>query len=723
QLLCLTFTKAGAAEMANRINAVLARWVRLEDTKLYKELEYLGATPSTAVRERARTLFASVLDCPGGGLRIDTIHAFAQWLLSNFPEEAGLPPGARPMEDRERELLLREVLTELITKAQTTGDTRLLDAITRFTTSKDPAALQVWLARCAGATDLWHGAQGWQRPMDTRVRQLLDMPASADETWARASLHPDLFPDATVAAMLGPLEEWGTKTAIKCLKFLNEWLSIGDDLERRAGALTGFKGTLLKKGDGQPALTLKKPRETHPGFAEGQQLVADAVALAEERQALLGLADFLTSALELGQAFALSWEAAKRRAGLIDFDDLIRTAARLLSDTDASDWIRYKLDRQFNHILIDEAQDTNQAQWDIIEALIDDFFTGEGAAGDTLRTIFTVGDYKQAIFGFQGTSPENFARAREKVFKRIAAAREHADKLPENRRLPTWQPLDLGQSFRTSRPVLDFVNQAIEALGHGAFGLDRPPGSHLGEDGPGLVTLWNPVLSVADDVEGEDEERGWLPTHEIVMAEKIAEKVRRWVTGDEPFVLAKGGAPRHAEAGDIMVLVRKRRELASQIVAKLHDKGIAVAGVDRLRLGAPLAVKDLLAALKFAAQPLDDLSLANLLVSPLIGWSQDHLLAHVPRPKGTRLWDHLRQSDHRLIMPIAEKLRELLRLADFETPQALLAWLLNGPWQGRARLIERLGREANDPLDELLNSAFAYEAVHTPSLVGFIHWF
>jgi ATP-dependent helicase/nuclease subunit A len=173
-----------------------------------------------------------------------------------------------------------------------------------------------------------------------------------------------------------------------------------------------------------------------------------------------------------------------------------------------------------------------------------------------------------------------------------------------------------------------------------------------------------------------------------------------------------------------MVLVRRRKELASQIVAKLQARRVPVAGVDRLRLGAPLAVKDVLAALRFAAQPLDDLSLANLLASPLLGWSQEDLLAHCPREADVRLWEHLRREGAPgLVAETAAMLRDLLRRADFETPQALIAWLLNGPWQGRARLVARLGVQVNDPLDELLNCAFAYESEYLPSLAGFLQWF
>ena len=719
QILCLTFTKAGAAEMANRINAVLARWVRLEETKLATELRDLGAPFDPETQARARTLFASVLDCPGGGLRIDTIHAFSQWLLASFPEEADLAPGSQPMEDRQRELLSREVLADLLSEAEASQDVRILDAVQLFVTRKDPGSLHHWLMRCAAREELWEGKGSWQSPVDTRVRQnLLGIPSDADESWALEGLSPETFPDETVRAMIGPLEDWGTKTADKCLAFMHEWLAL--DRDARAERYAEFRKTLLK-ADGTPALTLKKPRETHPGFAEGQDLIAEAVAMVDERVALLGLAELLTAALELGRAFALKWIEAKRREGLLDFDDLIRRAADLLAKSGTADWIRYKLDRRFDHILIDEAQDTNEAQWDIVDALIDDFFSGEGASGDKLRTIFTVGDYKQAIFGFQGTSPENYERAKIKIRKRILDARENAVEMRDRRNVPTWSELDLGRSYRTAQPVLDFINAAIGLLGHETFGLQKGPPPHIGDPRAGIVTLWQPVR--ADDEQPEDEAREWLAHHDTVLAEKIAAQVRQWVRGGERFVLEKGES-RHATPGDVMVLVRKRGALAAQIVAKLHEAGVAVAGVDRLRLGAPLAVKDVMSALRFAAQPLDDLECANLLASPLIGWTQDDLLEHVPREDGVPLWHHLRRADApAFVAETADRLRDLLRLADFETPQALIAWVLTGPWQGRRKLIARLGREANDPLDELVNAAFSFEAGAVPSLAGFIEWF
>lgn len=713
-LLCLTFTKAGAAEMAVRVNEVLARWVRLPGTVLATELGHLGAPIDPETQARARSLFASVLDCPGGGLRIDTIHAFAQFLLAAFPEEAQIMPGARAMEDRERDLLSEEVLGDLLAEAERRDDRATLEAIAEMSRRKGPDGVRAWLMRCAGALELWTGSDGWQPPMQTRVHRLLGIPSDADEEWVAEACSDAEFPIAALRASLAAVAGWSTQTGAKTSEFLTHWLAL--DPAARASELGGFFDTLLKK-DGEPR-SMKGAEKNDPALPAYQLEIAEAVQRARECATLLDLASFLAPQLEVGRRFALMWEEAKEREGLVDFDDQIRRAARLLSDAEVADWIRYKLDRQFDHILIDEAQDTNAAQWSIIFALTDDFFSGEGARGDAIRTIFTVGDYKQAIFGFHGTSPENFAKAKRKVADEMAATAGARAELRGEDEGRTLQDLDLGRSFRTSDIVLDFVDRAIEAIGPASFGLDKPPPKHVGEDRPGLVALWNAVV---DGSESDDEgSENWLARHDRQMADRIAQQVRAWMRDGFPLVK---GTKRNTTPGDVMVLVRKRRELASLIVARLYTHGVPVAGVDRLRLGAPLAVKDLMAAIRFAAQPLDDLNLANLLVSPLIGWSQEDLLEHAYRDRKMRLWEHLRDKDTQPVAQAVAILREILRRADFDSPQALLHWILVGPMDARRKLVARLGSEANDPIDELLNAAGAYAGAHTASLQGFIRWF
>jgi ATP-dependent helicase/nuclease subunit A len=712
-LLCLTFTKAGAAEMAIRVSEVLARWVRMEDIALQRELESIGAPFVPKTRDRARSLFARVLDCPGGGLRIDTIHAFAQWLLSAFPGEAGILPGTRAMEDRERVLLADEVLSELIAEA----DSQTLSAIRAMSIRKGPDGVRRWLMRCADSLELWQAPAGWQPPMRERVCRLLGLASDMDEESLASHCGDASFPMDALERALAINTAWGAKSGADTAAFITEWRGL--EPAARLRVIDRFFGTLLTKDGSVKNHAHIAKRE--PGYGDVVGEVTAAIGAIREQQTLVALADFLAPQLEAGRLFALKWDAAKVREGLVDFDDLIRRAAALLSDKSAAEWIRYKLDRQFDHILIDEAQDTNAQQWAIIDALTDDFFSGEGARGSRISTIFTVGDTKQAIFGFQGTSPKNFIAAKERVAQRMRGLSEGARELRERALARELRELDLGQSFRTAHCVLEFVDRAITAIGAENFGIDKLP-EHVGQHRPGLVAQWNLVIDGAETADEEEQERpGWLVRHDRLLADNIARQIRQWMR--DGFPLVKGKKPRRAGPGDVMVLVRKRRELASLIVARLYAHGVPVAGVDRLRLGAPLAVKDLMAALRFAVQPLDDLNLASLLVSPLLGWSQDELLTHGYRPKGKPLWHHLREISVPRVSESVGLLRALMARADFDSPQALLHWILIGPLQGRRALVARLGQEANDPIDELLNAANAFASGHVASLHGFIRWF
>jgi ATP-dependent helicase/nuclease subunit A len=720
QILCLTFTKAGATEMAARINATLATWVRLSDADLFRHLEAIGAPSDPDTRARARTLFAAVLDCPGGGLRIDTIHAFAQWLLAAFPSEAGLVPGTRPMEDRDRDILARQVLAGLLLDAEARGDDKLLGSLATLSLRMAPEDVERYLLRCASAHELWFGIGSWTPPFRPRVNRLLGLAPDATESDLRALCDDDVFDVAALGRCRQTLAAWDSATGRDGTEAIDAWLA--QDGEVRAAAIDDLYLGLFTKTTGAPK-QLNNVLKRDPDYEQHIAGVGACIEAVRELRAQLALAAWLTPALELGREFALAWDQAKQREGLIDFDDQIRQAAELLSRTELSEWIRYKLDRRFDHILIDEAQDTNAAQWRIIQALTGDFFTGEGAHGDKLRTLFVVGDYKQAIFRFQGTSPENFEAARRRVEDQLRGLADNVAELRGTPRVPRLQQLGLDVSFRTAQPVLDFVNRAIAHIGHAAFGLSEPPPPHKGEARPGYVALWRPVGLPDEEAEADDpdeSQEGWLSRPDRQMAETIARQIRSWM--DHGFPLVKGGE-RRAQPGDVMILVRKRKELAGLIIARLHAAGVPVAGVDRLRLGAPLAVKDLVAALRFAAQPLDDLNLASLLVSPLVGWTQEQLLQHGYRDKRAPLWSHLRRSSHSDIAAARVLLDGLLARADYELPQALLHWLLVGPWLGRQKLVARLGREANDPIDELLNAASAYAAGSTASLVGFLAWF
>jgi ATP-dependent helicase/nuclease subunit A len=359
-----------------------------------------------------------------------------------------------------------------------------------------------------------------------------------------------------------------------------------------------------------------------------------------------------------------------------------------------------------------------------VRALALEFFAGAGARGGGeldpggARTIFTVGDFKQAIFGFQGTDPASFETARA-WFSREAQAIDR-----------DFLDLSMDRSYRSSPPILTLVDRVIADLGHEALGLPRAPNPHetVHSARAGSVALWLPYSDEVALASEEAGEEGWVSDTVRRYAGKLARQIRDWL--DHPFLLESKGRPIRPE--DILILVRRRGDLASLLVARLHAEGVPVAGVDRLLLTAPLAVQDLLAAARFAVQPLDDLNLAALLVSPLLGWTQDELFEAAFRREGA-LWPRLRAlgaegrtRDPTLWAKLAatlETLRSILDMADYATPYPFLETLLSGKLDGRRRLLERLGPEARDPIEELLAAALEFESTSAPSLQRFLDWF
>ncbi|MCC6481012.1 MAG: UvrD-helicase domain-containing protein, partial [Sphingomonadaceae bacterium] len=692
-ILCLTFTKAGASEMAERIHSRLAAWVQMSDADLALDLKALGEDVGPEIRERARRLFARVLEATGGGLAIQTIHSFCQQLLASFPLEAGLVPGFRALEESEQQALARLALEELVLDAEAHGEQALMQALHALALRLGEAGAEAYLRCCGRAhdafADLPDDLRGW-------LFAALDLPQGDIEEAIAAACADDAFDVGALHRLSRANAEWGTKTGLACADTMARWLGCAPP--SRAAMLEELGGCFLT-AKGEPRAIQKGQEKAEPDYAALATRMSDAIGALLALRARAAYAEDAAQGLYAGRAYARAYEAAKRRRGAVDFDDLIAHGAALLSAPGIAEWVRYKLDARIDHILVDEAQDTNARQWTIIGALVEEFFTGEGARGDRLRTLFTVGDFKQAIFGFQGTSPQAFREANA-TFRTRAAQVGH-----------DFLNLSLDESYRSTPAVLEVVDACVAVLGTEAFGLPEQPVHHESRNRyPGHVRLLKPVsaaLAPADEAgveTGEAEgEEDWLSDQDRLLAERIARQIRAWL--DDGMMLASKG--RLLAPGDIMILLRRRGDLARLIVARLYEAGVPVAGVDRLRLQAPLGVQDLVAALRFAAQPEDDLALACLLVSPLIGWSQKELWQRAVPRRGS-LWRHLRESP---LIPAQHSavLYDILARADFITPYRLLEHILSGPMQGRRRLLSRLGHQARDSIEELLTAALHFE--------------
>ena len=738
-ILCLTFTKAGAAEMANRIGERLASWVRLKENLLGQELFALGEANTPPLRERARRLFAEVLDAPGG-LRIQTIHSFAQTLLGAFPAEAKIPPGFRAIEGREDQILARRTLAAMIAEADAAPrDETLLSDLQTLSRRLGEREAERYLMRCAKAPEAMAALQAVGN-IEQRLREAMDLPEGDIDSLLADYCHDDSFDCDLLHAIAAAHRGWGAKSGIPVAEKIDRWLAMRS--ADRCAALADLATVVFT--------TSGDRRKVTSGLLKADaQTQEHCDSLAENIDALLklqngaALAAVQAAGLRAGAAFAEAYTRAKRSAGVADFDDLIRWTRRLLATPGIGEWVRYKLDRRTDHVLVDEAQDTNADQWVIVTALIDEYFAGVGAAGSH-RTLFAVGDFKQAIFGFQGTDPREFDAAKAR-FKALAddaraAAEDAYDASGSAADLPRARPfleLSIDASFRSAPAVLEVVDAVIGEVGADAMGLPDVPNLHRAFHATraGRVELWPPFApqdgdesdagadndnDLGDNV-GDDEE-GWIGEPARRFASHLAKRIRGWL--DEAPVLASTQRP--LCAGDILILVRSRGELASLLVARLFAENVPVTGIDRLHLASPLAVKDLLAAIGFAVQPLDDLTLGNLLVSPLFGWSQEQLLDLAFGRDGVSLWSRLRDRarvDGGHFATTADTLATLLAMADYTTPARFLETILSGPIDGRRRLLARLGAAARDPIDELVAAAHEFERSETPSLDRFLAWF
>ena len=718
RILCLTFTKAAAAEMAQRINAELGKWAIAGEQDLAENLAALTGGSVDAERfARARRLFAQVLEVPDG-MKIMTIHAFCQSVLRRFPIEAGVVPHFAVMDERDSSELLEAVQLELMVRAQA-GDGDLAAAVADITSriheSRFPDLMAELTAARGRIADLIvrHGGVD---PLVAAIFTVLglddgDTPDAVIATaCAESSFDSAALRRATAVLSQGSAADQNRASAIA------HWLSQPDARSHLFGA---YCGIFLTK-DGQ----IRKSLITKPALASDPQagdiLAAEAARVYEVRARLrsANVAQATSVLIRIAAALIEAYTRHKSARALLDYDDLIIRTRQLLEAEGRAAWVLFKLDGGIDHILIDEAQDTNPDQWRVVAALADEFFAGYGVRDEVLegaklpaRSVFAVGDVKQSIYSFQGAEPQAFEGMRRYFNRRALDA------------ALGWDDVRLEVSFRSTGPVLQAVD-AVFARAPARTGVvdGDEELQHLAirSGAGGCVEIWPPLQPI-----GPPEPEPWKPPVERVsvagarerLAGLVARRIASWIH-DGDILESRGRA---IEASDIMVLVRRRGPFVEALVRALKDLDVAVAGVDRMVLNEQLAVMDLLALGEFLLLPEDDLTLATVLKGPLLGLTDDDLFDLAYRRDGG-LWQALRRraADDPRFGRAHDYLAHLLGEVDYLRPYELFAELLNRG--GRAAILSRLGPDAADPIDEFLSLALTYERTNTPSLQGFLHW-
>lgn len=698
-ILCLTYTKAAAAEMRGRIAKELARWATRPEPELVRELKEIeGNAYRPALLARARTLFAQALETPGG-LKIVTIHAFCESVLHRFPLEAGVPFDFKVIEDEERIQLLTQTREAVLaqglrgegaTEAVETlfgllSDFALGDAIELALS--DGRKLKAVLADIARAK--------------ANLRALVGHDGVSSAELQRRLVNDSLLTPAGIREIVRLFggDPSGNNRFVDLLARLDPEAIDGGIL--RSAFLTD-------KGTARKLLTAKQQADRPDILARLEAEQARVTALADALGTAL-LIERSEALLDVVALIASRYHAHKRARSLLDFDDLVEKLGDLLENPDAGPWVQYKLDTGIDHILADESQDTNPEQWRVVRAIADEFFNG---AGDVtrLRSLFAVGDQKQSIYSFQGAEPTLFGATGD-LFRRRAAEVQ----------VP-FLPLRLHMSFRTLPEVLLAVDKVSDDPNIQDALLESEK-VHHDTSRPttgGSVWLWPPLQQAASGDAAEEwptePAEGGEKTAPRQVAERIAREIKGWIDTKRP--LTNRGRP--VRPNDVLILVQSRGAVFQEVIRALRQAGLPTPGADRLAVSDHIAVLDLLALCDVLLNPADSLQLAALLRSPLFNIDEDELFTLAqPREKGQTLWQALEGAGTPGCAGAYQALSRWRGELDFERPFEFLTQVLYAEG-GLRRFHARLGEEVDEVFAELLELALAHEQGAQPSLQGFV---
>jgi ATP-dependent helicase/nuclease subunit A len=714
KILCITFTKAAAANMAERVFSTLGHWVTLDDAALDAAIRGVGIPhPTARLRNEARKLFASALETPGG-LKVQTIHALCTRLLQQFPFEANVPARFAVLDERDQTDMMERANLKVFLEASREPESAIGRALqTAMANAADVTFKDVVREACLSRDHFmaWTDEAGGAAAAATQMSAALGVSESDRiEDVEREILDGPYLPRRRWPEIAEVLDADGTEADRKHATRLREGL-INTGAVQVDEYLSVFltdeklprKAVLTKKfGDNSPSVARLFDNE-----------IARLAPLVEKRRAVI-TRDRTQALLHIATSAAANYRREKEERGLLDYDDLIDKTLLMLKRVSPG-WVHYKLDRGVDHVLIDEAQDTSPRQWDIVDHIISEFTAGRGARDGRIRTVFAVGDEKQSIFSFQGAAPHEFDLRRRELRRKFGDAGLKFDQVA------------FTYSFRSGAAILKSVDHVFrdEAIYRSIHSADigYPIHHSLADAGASLIEFW--------DLEEADERKdieGWrvpfdgvsLTSPEVKLSRRIQAEIKRLIASGT--MTGPAGHRRRLSYGDVLVLVRRRGNIFDAAIQALKHAGIPVAGADRLKLTEHIAIIDLMSLADALLLPQDDLALAVALKSPLFGLDDDDLFTLAWGRKGSlrkALSDHAGTNEK--FKRAEDRLKQCERRFAHTTPFAFYAWLLGGDG-GRARILKRLGHEANDALDEFLELAMNYERKAPASLQGLVAW-
>ena len=727
EILCLTFTRAAAAVMTMRIRDELSSWVSLSEPELKSRLKKLtGKTADAAVTDRARRLFAEFLETPDG-MRIQTIHSFAQSLIHRFPVESGIPPYFDVMDDQTAAELLRTARADVLRQIRDSNDLALARAVHMVTpeVSEDDfiTLISELTYRRGELLSIFEKHGGLEGTVDA-VYKYLNAPKGFDSKTLNDKLNSNeglkgWAPDISALGRAADILAGGTPTDLQKAKMIKAWILYP---EERADLFWDYASVFLTaEGTPRARLTTKATSEAEEVLRHEARRLMEGI----EEISTMNVARGTESILRLTGAILDRYAEKKKSLNLLDYDDLIHSANLMMREDNATAWVIEKLPGNLKHILVDEAQDTNPDQWALVSAIVEEFFKGPARKKSTDNTLFVVGDEKQSIFSFQRADPREFER-RKKLFRDLA-----------QKAGGEWRDIEMDIAFRSSPAITQAVDAvfANPAASDGLFSRTETGDKKVHHDPfrkgqAGIVEL-HPVLIGAK----KEDRPPWTPPlkredvsdPQAELADKIADRIQEMIRNKEPLP-SRGRA---ISPSDIMILVRRRSAFVEHMVRALKKRDIPVAGADRMSLGQQIVVMDLVALGEALLFPKDDYKLACVLKSPLIGMN-DAQLEKIAATRSGSLWESLekqaqaKKSD-KIYKEALEWLSSLQAELNQERPYEFYSSVLMNACPANAKsglnaLYSRLGFEAEDPLVEFMNAIEQFEKQNIPSLQGFIAW-
>ncbi len=708
KILCLTYTKAAAVEMNERIAKRLSSWAVDNDDNLKNDLiQLLGddfnKSSKLEIIKLARTLFAQQLDALGG-MKIQTIHSFCQDILKRFPIEAGISPYFEVLDDRNSKEILQNIKSDLLKNTDAHSDTLLgkyvhylVNNISEF---KFPEVMNMITENRNKIDGLLKKYGNIDEIVSTLENKLNVSSSQTPQNIKQLffnNINEELIDEIIDALKYGGTEDNKFANILLNISFNNFDITYYEEYK---------KVFLTQSGEIRKKLASKGAIEHNTNIIEKMLNEAARILSTENDLKNLNVLQSTIAVLHISKNIIDAYNEYKTIYSVLDYEDLIIKTHNLLENSTTTDWVLFKLDGGIEHILIDEAQDTSPSQWSIIKALTEEFFAGIGAKENVLpRTVFVVGDRKQSIYSFQGADPKEF----DKMYKYF------------EKKALNFSKVHLDVSFRSTKAIMDCVNILFdtplakkgvlpenEKINHRPFRL-----------GDGGVVEILPLVSATEETKDTYNwhipiERSQKISPSNTLARNIAQNIKQMVENKD--ILSSKNRP--IQYGDFMFLVQQRNSFVEEFVRACKEIGVNVGGVDKLKLLEQIAVQDLISLGKFLLLPNDDLSLAEVLKSPLFGLDDDDLFELCYKRKSS-LFDSLNKNNK--FDSVTKDLKTLLNMVGYTRPLELFNYVLV-KMNGRKNFISRLGIEVEDVLDEFINLTILFEQKHNPTLSNFINW-